>query len=197
MVVSVAHQPNRLEHEKSNRQGLVVWLFGLSGSGKSTLANLLNERLIQEGHRTLILDGDSLRATINSDLGFTDEDRRENIRRAAHIAQLSCQNGTIVIASFITPLESFRTLIRDIVGSHRVFAVFLRCSYDTCAARDVKGLYAKAQKNAILSFTGKDSTFEEPGICDLTLNTAEKSPAECLEQLVAQIRERLKISLQP
>jgi adenylylsulfate kinase len=156
MEVSVAQQPSHLERGKSNTQGLVVWLYGLSGSGKSTLASLLNERLKQEGHRTLMLDGDSLRATINSDLGFTDEDRRENIRRAAHIAQLSCQNDTIVIASFITPLERFRTLIREIVGSNQLFAVFLRCSYDTCASRDVKGLYAKAQKNAILSFTGKE-----------------------------------------
>ena len=104
---------------QSNTQGLVVCLYGLSGSGKSTFANLLNERLKQEGHRTLMLDGDSLRATINSDLGFADEDRRENIRRAAHIAQLSCQNDTIVIASFITPLERFRTLIREIVGSNQ------------------------------------------------------------------------------
>jgi len=190
-------QPSAQKEATSKPQGLVIWLIGLSGSGKSTLSNLLNETLSREGLRTVMLDGDLMRATINSDLGYSDDDRRENIRRSAQIARMFCQSDTVVIASFITPLREFREMVRKIIGKERLIDVYLRCDYDTCASRDVKGLYAKAQKNAIQHFTGKDSVFEEPVQCELTLNTADESPLQSLDKLIPRIKDRLSRLARP
>lgn len=170
---------------------LVVWLYGLSGAGKSTLAGLLERRLQESGRRTVLLDGDVMRAGLCSDLGFSAQDRRENIRRVAQVARLFSRNGTLVIASFITPTEELRQSARGIVGPENFVGVFLRCSYEVCAGRDVKGLYAKARQNQVPHFTGKDSPFEEPEASDLVLDTAGEAAFESFAKLEQAVMQRL------
>ncbi|MFV1996042.1 MAG: adenylyl-sulfate kinase [Verrucomicrobiales bacterium] len=145
------------------QRGCVLWLYGLSGSGKSTLANALERRLHAQGVFTQILDGDNIRSGLNGGLGFSDEDRRENIRRVAEVAKLFRDAGVVTIASFITPTRSLRALARDIVGAADFREIYVKCSFERCAQRDVKGLYAKAAAGGVERFTGVDSGFEEPG----------------------------------
>jgi adenylylsulfate kinase len=146
------------------------------------------------GKRVVALDGDDLRSGLCSDLGFTSDDRRENIRRAAHVAHLLSRNGNIVVASFITPKEEFRTLARGIVGSEHFIGVYLRCSYQTCAKRDVKGLYGKADSNQIQNFTGKDSAFEEPGECELVIETTSQPKEESLDCITQKVLPYLQLT---
>lgn len=144
------------------QRGRVLWFYGLSGSGKSTLANALERRLHAEGRLTQILDGDNVRCGLNRNLGFSDEDRAENIRRIAEVAKLFKENGIIALCSFITPRRDFRQMARDIVGAQDFQEIFVKASFETCARRDVKGLYAKAASGKVGNFTGRDSLFEEP-----------------------------------
>ena len=169
-----------------NQRGLVVWLYGLSGSVKSTLANALERRLHGEGVFTQGLDGDNIRTGLNSNLGFTDDDRRENIRRIAEVAKLYASAGVVTIASFICPRIELRALARGIVGTADFLEVYVEYSFETCEQRDVKGLYAKAKRGGVKQFTGKDSAFEPPeprDIPDLILNTDEQEESASLEQL--------------
>lgn len=182
--------------EKEKRQGQkarVIWLFGLSGSGKSTLAVGLEKRLFEAGFSTHLLDGDNVRAGLNSNLGFSDEDRAENIRRIAEVSKLLVEAGLVVINSFITPLRENRASARRILGED-MLEVYVKCSFETCAERDVKGLYAKAGKGGVANFTGKDSLFEEPGQCDLILDTEAASPETTLQQLHEFVLPRIKPS---
>jgi adenylylsulfate kinase len=147
---------------KLRQRGRVIWLYGLSGSGKSTLAIALERRLHAEGVTTHLLDGDNVRTGLNRDLGFTDADRAENIRRIAEVAKLFVQAGVVVIAAFITPQRAHRQLARTIIGAEDFSEVYVAASFDTCAARDPKGLYAKARAGTVQQFTGRDSAFEPP-----------------------------------
>ncbi len=147
---------------KLRQRGRVIWLYGLSGSGKSTLAIALERRLHAEGVTTHLLDGDNVRTGLNRDLGFTDADRAENIRRIAEVAKLFVQAGVVVIAAFITPQRAHRQLARTIIGAEDFSEVYVAASFDTCAARDPKGLYAKARAGNVQQFTGRDSAFEPP-----------------------------------
>jgi adenylylsulfate kinase len=149
----------------------VIWLFGLSGAGKSTLSRSLSEELRKRQVSVLTLDGDELRSGLCSDLGFTDRDRSENLRRAANVAKLGLQSGLCVIASFITPLEKQRHLIAEVIGTSDVSLIYLNASIETCRARDVKGLYARASSGALLHMTGVSSLFEVPLDADLTVET--------------------------
>jgi adenylylsulfate kinase len=171
----------RAEKETRLKQrGRVIWLYGLSGSGKSTLAIALERRLHAEGVTTHLLDGDNVRTGLNRDLGFTDADRSENIRRIAEVAKLFVQAGVVVIAAFITPQRAHRQLARSIIGVDDFFEVYVSASFDTCAARDPKGLYAKARAGGVQQFTGRDSSFEPPAAEDrdaLIINT-EAGPAD-------------------
>ena len=179
-----------------NQRGLVVWLYGLSGSGKSTLANALERRLHGEGVFTQALDGDNIRTGLNSNLGFTDDDRRENIRRIAEVAKLYASAGVVTIASFICPRIELRALARGIVGAADFFEVYVECSFETCEQRDVKGLYAKAKRGGVKQFTGKDSAFEPPeprDIADLILNTDEQEESASLEQLYRTVQPRVAL----
>ena len=169
-----------------NQKGIVVWLFGLSGAGKTTLASLLKEKLENEGFFTVSLDGDVLRAGINNDLSFTEDDRSENIRRAAEIARIMLQNDIITICSFITPLEKHRTLAAQIIGGHYL-EVFVDCPMSVCQARDVKGLYKKAQSSQIPNFTGISSGFEVPSKSNLIIYTSLESPMESMEKVYKYI----------
>lgn len=169
------------------QSGVVLWLYGLSGSGKSTIANLVERTLHAEGRFTAILDGDNLRTGLNSNLGFSDEDRAENVRRVAETAKLLAGLGVIVIVSVITPRRELRALAERIVGSD-FFEVHVRAAFETCAQRDPKGLYAKARDGAIKQFTGKDSGFEEPENGCLILDTETASAEECASLLLERLR---------
>jgi adenylylsulfate kinase len=176
------------------QRGTVVWLYGLSGSGKSTLANALERRLHDEGISTQLLDGDNLRSGLNSDLGFSDKDRRENIRRVAEVAKLFASASVVTIAAFICPRAELRVLARDIIGAKDFFEVYLECSFETCEARDVKGLYAKAKAGGVEQFTGRDSAFEPGVLPDLTLNTNDLSEADAAQQLFDAVRPRVTLA---
>ena len=175
----------------TGQRSLTIWLYGLSGSGKSTLATALERALHGEGRLTTLLDGDLLRTGLNAGLGFTDDDRRENVRRAAEVARLFNQTGVIAVCSFITPRRALRTLARQIVGDDNFFQVHIKASMETCRARDVKGLYAKADGGQLKQFTGRDSIFEEPESADLILDTELMDEATCLETLFAAVRPRI------
>lgn len=174
------------------QRGVVIWLYGLSGSGKSTLANALERKLHREGKMTALLDGDNVRSGLNQNLGFSDDDRRENIRRIAEVAKLFCQNGIITITSFICPKNELRALAREIIGEENIFDVYVKASWEVCAERDVKGLYAKAKEGKIANFTGKDSSFEEPDYRpNLTLETEHESLDDSLETLYQAITDKI------
>lgn len=174
------------------QKGLVIWLYGISGSGKSTIANAAEKVLHKQGRMTTILDGDNLRTGVNKNLGFSDDDRRENIRRAAHVARIFADQGIITFVSVITPRHELRDLARDTIGDD-YFEVFVNASYELCEERDVKGLYAKAALGEIENFTGKDSAFEEPVAPDLVIDTEGQSVEDSVFTLLETIREKIYI----
>ncbi len=183
---------SRAEKEKRHGQkGCVIWLFGLSGSGKSTLAVALEKHLFEAGFATHLLDGDNVRTGLNSNLGFSDQDRAENIRRVAEVSKLFLQAGLVVINSFITPQRANREAARKILGDD-LLEVYVRCSFEACAARDVKGLYAKARQGGVTDFTGKDSLFEEPDRQDLLLDTEGDAPEETLQRLIKFVLPKIR-----
>ena len=176
----------RADKEARLRQrGKVIWLYGLSGSGKSTLAIALERRLHAEGVTTHLLDGDNIRTGLNKDLGFSDADRAENIRRIAEVAKLFVQAGVVVICAFITPQRALRSQARAIVGAEDFIEVYTAASFATCEQRDPKGLYAKARAGGVAQFTGRDSGFEPPAADDaaLTIDTEAEDLAASLERL--------------
>jgi len=172
------------------QRGAVVWLYGMSGSGKSTIANAAEKVLHQQGRMTTILDGDNLRTGLNQHLGFSDDDRRENIRRVAHVAKIFAQQGIVTLVSVITPRQELRDLARDIIGSD-YYEVFVKASYDLCEKRDVKGLYAKAATGEIENFTGKDSQFEEPSKPDLIIETEGQEVADSVTILLDAVHSKI------
>ena len=160
------------------------WFTGLSGSGKSTLASLFEKRLHAEGKHTYVLDGDNVRHGLNRDLGFTEADRVENIRRVAEVAKLMTDAGLIVLVSFISPFRSERRMARDLFDKGEFVEVFVDTPIGTCEQRDVKGLYAKARRGELKNFTGIDSPYEKPEHPEIHLTTVTISPDECIEQLL-------------
>lgn len=181
-------------HDKENllkQKGLAIWMCGLSGSGKSTIANAAERVLHQQGRFTIILDGDNLRTGLNTNLGFSDEDRLENIRRIAELTKILIDNGVIVFISAITPRGELRDLARGVVGEQNLFEVYVKASFEACEKRDVKGLYAKAARGEIQHFTGKDGSFEPPQNPNLTLDTEalsiEEAAIELLEAILPKI----------
>jgi adenylylsulfate kinase len=184
---------NRQDKEKLlGQRGLVVWMCGLSGSGKSTIANAAERVLHQQGRFTTILDGDNLRSGLNANLGFSDEDRLENIRRFAETAKLFVSQGIVTFVSAITPRGELRDLARGILGDD-LFEVYVHASYATCEQRDVKGLYAKAARGEIAHFTGRDSSFEPPANPDLVLDTEKNSLEDVTFELLEALRERIAL----
>jgi bifunctional enzyme CysN/CysC len=184
-----------LDVNKQARAGLkhqkpaVLWFTGLSGSGKSTIANIVERQLHAQGRHTYILDGDNVRHGLNRDLGFTEADRVENIRRVAETAKLFTDAGLIVLVSFISPFKSERRMARELMGEGEFVEVFVDTPLEVCIARDVKGLYAKAQAGAIKNFTGIDSPYERPETPELTLTTVASDPALEAERVLAYLRE--------
>ena len=169
------------------QRGIVLWLYGLSGSGKSTIANEAERALHSDGRLTVILDGDNLRTGLNSNLGFSDDDRTENVRRVAETAKLLAGQGMIVFVSVITPMRRHRSMAGEIIGPD-FHEVYIKADFETCAGRDPKGLYAKAREGKIGQFTGRDSGFEEPGEAALVLDTRARSIAQCASDLLGYWR---------
>lgn len=166
----------------SGHQGGVIWMTGLSSSGKTTLAMALERHLFDLGWQVFALDGDNLRHGLSGDLGFSPEDRAENIRRAAEAAKLLAETGSLVIASFITPLSADRRVARDIIGGG-FYEVFVDADLATCESRDPKGLYARARAGEIPDFTGISAPYETPEEPALHLDTAKQSEKTCLARL--------------
>lgn len=178
--------------------GATIWLTGFSGSGKSTIASALERRLLELGRRAYRLDGDELRLGLNSNLGFSKEDRAENVRRTAEVARILADSGTLVIASLISPYASDRGLCRSIhVATGLDFMeVFVDTPLEVCEQRDPKGLYRKARAGEIRGFTGVDDPYEVPESPDLVLRPAETSLDDCVEACLRMIEGRLDMGRQ-
>ena len=185
-----------LSIDKTARAGLkgqrpcVLWFTGLSGSGKSTIANMLEKRLHALGRHTYVLDGDNIRHGLNKDLGFTDADRVENIRRVAETARLFVEAGLIVMVSFISPFRSERRMARDLLQEGEFVEVFVDTPLEVCEARDPKGLYRKARAGLISHFTGIDSDYEVPERPELSLKTSDISADALADIVLAELRRR-------
>ena len=189
---SHSYQIKRGDYEKRNKhRGIVLWFVGLSGSGKSTLANGLQTKLFENGFNAIVLDGDNTRLGINKDLGFSNKDRNENIRRVAEISKLFVQTGHIVINAFISPFENNRTKARNIISDSDFIEVYIDSSLSACENRDVKGLYKKARAGEINDFTGISSPFEIPKNPDISVKTDAQTPEESIDYLFEQLTSKL------
>jgi adenylylsulfate kinase len=162
----------------------IVWFTGLSASGKSTIAHHLEKDLFDRGIRGYVLDGDNVRHGINSNLGFSREDRRENLRRIAEVAKLFSDAGIVVLSAFISPYREDREFVRDIAGKENFFEVYVRCPIEVCEKRDPKGLYKKARAGVIKNYTGVDAPYEEPENPDVVLDTDELSVEESVRKIL-------------
>lgn len=176
-----------------NQRSLVIWFTGLSGSGKTTLAENLEKDLFNRGFISQILDGDQIRKGLNSNLGYSEEDREENIRRVAEISKLYMNCGIICINSFISPTRKIRQLAKDIIGEENFMEIFLDASVEVCEKRDLKGLYKAAREGKIPEFTGISAPYEAPLSPDIRINTGEQSVEESLEKCLEAIIPRVKI----
>ena len=181
------------ETDTTSDAGGVLWMTGLSGAGKSTLAGALHERLDRSGYLSIVLDGDVLRAGLNRDLGFTPEDRLENIRRTAEVARLFKSAGFVVVCALISPSTQSRELARTIVGE-RFFEVHVSTQLHVCEARDPKGLYRKARRGELQAFTGISAPYETPAAADLTIDTARHDLATALRQLESFARQHIRMT---
>ena len=180
--------PEVTEYIKTLRTTL--WLTGLPCSGKTTLAKRLKEELDNRGYKAVHLDGDDVRGKLNEDLGFSVEDRKENLRRIAHVAKLFNENGNFVIASFVSPTNEYRRMIKETIGDFKL--VYLKCSAETCEKRDVKGMYKRARLGEIKDFTGVSAAFEEPTNADIIVDTENQDPETCVNQILSSLKaERL------
>ena len=166
-----------------NSRGVIVWLTGLSGAGKSTLATNLEKILLSERILTFVLDGDKVREGLNSDLGFSPEDREENIRRIGEVAKLFQMAGVVVIVAFISPYRADRDKVRQKVSKGKFIEVFVDCPLEVCEKRDPKGLYAKARKGIVKDFTGISAPYERPTKPEIHLKTNESSVEECVQKI--------------
>ena len=167
----------------------VLWFTGLSGSGKSTIAAEVERTLLHRGVHTCILDGDNVRHGLCGDLGFSDEDRRENIRRIGEVTKLFADAGMVVLTAFISPFREDRDRVRSLLGPGKFFEIYVMCPLELCEERDPKGLYAKARDGKIRDFTGIDSPYEEPLNPELVLDTGALSVDECVNRVVALLEE--------
>lgn len=167
-----------------NQRPLCVWLTGLSGSGKSTIANVLDAKLHAMGVNSYLLDGDNVRHGLNKDLGMTESDRMENIRRVGEVAQLMCDAGLIVICAFISPYRRDRQMVRSIFGYGEFTEVFVDTPLSVCESRDPKGLYKKARQGIIKNFTGVSDPYEIPESPEITVNTENKSVEQCVDDIL-------------
>lgn len=170
---------------------LTLWFTGLSGSGKSTIANALEQKLYDEGIHTYTLDGDNIRLGINANLTFSPEDRAENLRRVAEVAKLMNDAGLVVLAAFVSPYRKDREKVKNIVGNDNFVEIYVNTPLETCEARDIKGLYAKARKGEIQNFTGVNAPYEPPLNSDISIDTSKESIETSVATLWEQLKERI------
>jgi len=180
--------PLEFREKVQNHKAAVLWFTGLSGSGKSTIAKALEKMLFEQRFRTVLLDGDNMRHGLCGDLGFTEEDRNENIRRVGEVAKLFFENGTIVLCTFISPSISQREFVRSLIPQGRFFEIFVRCDLDVCKRRDPKGLYKKALNGEIKEFTGVSSPYEEPGKPEIVVETDVHSIGEIADTIIQRLQ---------
>lgn len=169
---------------------MCVWLTGLPGAGKTTLASGIERIMRSNGVSTLVLDGDVLRAGLSSDLGFSVEDRREQVRRVAWMARLGVEQGLVVIVAVVSPVAAHRSEARDVIGREDFLEVWVRCPVEICAARDPKGLYAQARSGKVQGVTGIDAPYEMPDCPDVVLNTSERSFRALVDELAGAVWSR-------
>ena len=189
----VWHRPQvaRADRERlSGHRSALVWFTGLSGSGKSTIAHRVEKALYDRGCRTFVFDGDNVRHGLCADLGFTPEDRAENIRRIGEMVKLFTEAGVITLTAFISPFRADRQRVRGLVGAEDFIEIYCRCALEICEQRDVKGLYKRARAGEIKEFTGISSPYEEPEHPDLVLDTGAESLEACVEKVMALLIER-------
>jgi adenylylsulfate kinase len=177
-------------NQRNGHKSVVLWLTGFSGAGKSTLAHAIERRLYEQDCATFVLDGDNVRHGLCNDLGFTQQDREENIRRVGEMAKLFTEAGVIAITAFISPYIIDRERVRSILPAGEFVEIYCRCPLDICESRDVKGLYAKARKGLISDFTGISSPYEPPQNPELTVDTGTKGLDECAEQVIDYLRQQ-------
>ncbi|RLD35813.1 MAG: adenylyl-sulfate kinase [Bacteroidetes bacterium] len=170
-----------------NQNSRVIWMTGLSGAGKTTIAQHLELALNNRGYLTQVLDGDNIRSGINNNLGFSEEDRYENIRRIAEVSKLLMDSGIICINSFISPTNEIREMAKEIIGKENFIEVFIDAPLAICEQRDTKGLYEKARKGEIKNFTGIDAPFDKPMDADIVLHTDKLSVKECVDVCLQHI----------
>ena len=173
-----------------NQRACVIWFTGLSGSGKTTLASALQAVLFKHNRVAHLLDGDNIRTGLNNDLGFSQKDRNENIRRIAEVSKLFVESGIVTLNCFVTPTEDLRKLAREIIGENDLVEIHVKCSVDECERRDVKGLYQRARRGEVKDFTGISAPFEEPTNPSLVVDTEHESIESCIQQLTTFALDR-------
>ena len=187
------HESNITKEDRERLNGhkaVVLWFTGLSGSGKSTLAHAVEQALYDKGCRTIVLDGDNIRHGLNKNLGFSPEDREENIRRIGEVAKLFTQAGVIALTAFISPYRADRDKARELLNDGEFVEVYLKCAVDVCESRDVKGLYKKARAGEIKEFTGISAPYEEPLNPALVIDTAAETLEESTRKVLAYLQSR-------
>ncbi|SMO33444.1 adenylyl-sulfate kinase [Melghirimyces algeriensis] len=187
------HDTAVTKKERRDRNGhgsAVLWFTGLSGSGKSTLANALDRRLTQLGIKSFVLDGDNIRHGLNKDLGFSPEDRKENIRRIGEVAKLFVESGQLVLTAFISPYREDRDQVRALLGQGEFLEIYVRCSLEECERRDPKGLYQRARRGEIPEFTGIHAPYEEPLAPELVVDSQRWTVEESVESILKLCEER-------
>ncbi len=184
-----AHVTQEDRDRKNGYKGMVLWMTGLPSAGKSTLAHEVELKLFQRGCNAYVLDGDNLRHRLNRNLGFSPEDRKENIRRVGEVASLFADAGVIVLAAFISPYREDRAQARALNREDRFLEIYVKCSVETCGDRDPKGLYKRAKKGEIKGFTGIDAPYEEPENPEVVVETDQYSLDECADRIIRYLEE--------
>ncbi|MED3912120.1 adenylyl-sulfate kinase [Peribacillus simplex] len=182
-----------LRRKQNGHESTVLWFTGLSGSGKSTIANAVAKALYNRNIRSYVLDGDNIRHGLNKDLGFSEEDRTENIRRIGEVSKLFVDSGQFVLTAFISPFRADRQIVRDLLDEGEFIEVYIKCPIEECEVRDPKGLYDKARKGIIKDFTGIDSPYEEPEQPEIILESDQYSIKECVEQVIGYLTAKKAI----
>ena len=177
-------------NQLNNHKSVVLWFTGLSGSGKSTMSHALEERLFNKGCRTFVLDGDNVRHGLNSNLSFSDKDRKENIRRIGEVSKLMMEAGFIIMTAFISPYREDRIAVRNLIPNGDFIEIYCKASLETCEARDVKGLYKRARAGEIKNYTGIDSPYEVPENADLIIDTDEETIEDSVSIIISFLKKK-------